>query len=94
MTIVQVQFRKKSVILFKWAIFSVPAETTLFQLLDQIHSGMLFIFFFLVCLLYYFVVLFSETCRKKHGMNFNGINWSISIKSVFLAFSIFRPTDL
>ena len=32
--------------LFKWAVFSVPAVTTLFQLLDQIHSGMFLIFFF------------------------------------------------
>ena len=47
MTIAQVQFRKKIVILFKWAVFSVPAETNLFQLLDQIHSGMFLIFFFL-----------------------------------------------
>ena len=46
MTIVRVQFRKKSAILFKWAVFSVPAETTLFQLLDQINSGMFLIFFF------------------------------------------------
>ena len=51
------QFHKKSVILFKWAVFSVPAETALFQLLDQRHSGMFFNFlFFLVCILYYFVV--------------------------------------
>ena len=56
MTIVRGQFRKKSVILFEWAVFSVPAETTLFQLLDQIHSGMFLIFFFLICILYYFVV--------------------------------------
>ena len=54
--VVRVQFRKKSLIIFKWAVFSVPAETTLFQLLDQIHSGMFLIFFFLVCILYYFVV--------------------------------------
>ena len=37
---------------------------------------------------------FNEVCRKKHGMNFNGINLSISMKSVFLAFSIFRLTDI
>ena len=48
MTLVQVQFCKKSVILFKWAVFSAPAETTIFQLLDQILR--------LVCILYYFVV--------------------------------------
>ena len=41
MAIVRVQFRKKSVILFKWEVFSALAQTTLFQLLDQIHSGML-----------------------------------------------------
>ena len=34
---------------------------------------------------------FNEEGRKKHGMNFSGINLAISIKSVFLAFSIFRP---
>ena len=42
--------------LFKWAVFSVPAETTLFQLLDQIHSGAFNFLFFLVSILYYFVV--------------------------------------
>ena len=52
MTIMRVQFRKKSIIRFKWAVFSVPAETTLFQLLDQIQFGMFLIFFFfLVCIL-------------------------------------------
>ena len=44
--VVRVQFCKKSLIIFKWAVFSVPAETTLFQLLDQIHSGMFLIFLF------------------------------------------------
>ena len=46
MTIVRVQFCKKSIVLFKGAVFSFPAETTLFQLLDQIYSGMFYIFSF------------------------------------------------
>ena len=60
MTIVRGQFRKKSVILFEWAVFSVPAETTLFQLLDQIHSGMFLIFFFFSL---YFVLFFGISLK-------------------------------
>ena len=58
--IVRVQFCKKSVIFFKWAVFSVPAETTLFQLLDQIHSGMFLIFFFFSL---YFVLFFGISLK-------------------------------